>query len=280
VSYRQRHLFEAQPELAVTKTEDHWFDRKSVRVDPAALANLLVGFANADGGTVVIGVEKDGEVTGIDAYTEHVNTLRRTAIDFTSPPVRHTADVLPCTTSRGRPDHLLVIEVHPSDQLHRNHRGEVYRRIGDQTRRLGDEDARELAFDKGERPFDGLPVPDAALSDLDPLAVQAFAGAIGAGTDGERALRVRGLVTERDGRPAVTWGALLLFGTHPQSFLPGATIRILRYEGLRPQPGTRSNLVFDRRVDGPLPAQIEAARQVMLNQLRQVTRLTRRAGSS
>lgn len=38
-----------------TKKEDQVFDRKSARKDAKGLSNHIVAFANADGGTLVIG---------------------------------------------------------------------------------------------------------------------------------------------------------------------------------------------------------------------------------
>lgn len=46
------------------QTETQLFDRKSIRVDSRALANLIIAFANADGGDAVIGIEDNGVVTG------------------------------------------------------------------------------------------------------------------------------------------------------------------------------------------------------------------------
>lgn len=247
VRYRLIQRLREQQELLTTKPEDHWFERKSIKIEPSALANVLVGFANADGGTIVIGVEQDGTVTGIGHASDQVSRLRQAALNYTQPPVRHIVEELPCLNSFNESDHVLVIEVHPSEQLHRNSRGEVYRRVGDQTRKLSEEEARELSFDKGERVFDGLPVREMALDDLDPGALHKFARAIGAGDDIERALRVRGLLIRRNGQEFLTWGAVLMFANDPQRVLPGAFLRILRYEGLRPRPGARSNLVFDRR---------------------------------
>lgn len=40
-----------------TKKEDQTYDRKSARKDPKGLSNHIVAFANADGGTLVIGIE-------------------------------------------------------------------------------------------------------------------------------------------------------------------------------------------------------------------------------
>jgi ATP-dependent DNA helicase RecG len=45
-------------------SEDQWFERKSGRIKPSDLAKVLVGFANADGGLVVIGLH-NGLVEGI-----------------------------------------------------------------------------------------------------------------------------------------------------------------------------------------------------------------------
>ena len=65
--------------------EDQWFDRKSVRVSPKDLGPPLTAFANAEGGTVVIGLH-DGQVEGCRRYPEKMNSFRQAAIDFTVPP--------------------------------------------------------------------------------------------------------------------------------------------------------------------------------------------------
>ena len=37
-------------------TEGQSFDRKSILIEPKALANIIVAMANADGGTIAIGI--------------------------------------------------------------------------------------------------------------------------------------------------------------------------------------------------------------------------------
>ena len=44
------------PALAALN-EDQWFERKSARIQARDLADWLVGFANADGGTIVVGLQ-------------------------------------------------------------------------------------------------------------------------------------------------------------------------------------------------------------------------------
>lgn len=271
--YQQRHLFKANPPLMATKGEDQWFDRKSARIAPAALADVMIGFANAEGGTILVGVEDDGRITGLGNDVSRLNGLQQAAIDFTEPLVRHATDTISCETDSGATGEVLAIEIPPSDRVHRNRRGDVFLRFGDQTRRLGPDEIRELTFDKGEHPFDATPAPGASMGDLAEGALASFAERIGTPGDPRRALRVRHLLTDREHTERVTWGALLLFGRTPEAALPQAYLRFLRYEGTEPQTGTRLNLVFDRRIEGSLPEQIERAQEVMVNQVRQITRL-------
>lgn len=272
--YRQRQLLENAPDLAWSKSEDQWFDRKSVKIKADDLAVHLIGFANAEGGTIVVGIEKDGTVTGIDGHDDHVNRLRQCAIDFTTPPVAHTVSELDCIDHRGNPNHLLVFEIDPSEKVHRTTRGDVLQRIGDQTRRLNEESSRELAFSKGEMLFDESPVPGVTLEDLDESAIQRYVDAVGGERD--RVLRSRGFI-KSDGA-SVTWAGVLMFGLIPQAHLPNASIRILRFDGVRATTGRGLNVSFDRRVEGTLSAQVAEAAQIMGSLLRELTWLDERTG--
>ena len=43
-------------EEVLSKDEKQIFDRKSIRINPADLSDTICAFANADGGTVAIGI--------------------------------------------------------------------------------------------------------------------------------------------------------------------------------------------------------------------------------
>lgn len=45
-----------------TKTERQQFDRKSARIEATAIATPMIAFANADGGTLAVGIEDHGEM--------------------------------------------------------------------------------------------------------------------------------------------------------------------------------------------------------------------------
>lgn len=277
VTYQQRHLFEADISVAITKPEDQWFDRKSGRIAASDLANELIGFANADGGTLVVGIEA-GHVVGIDIRGDRINELRQAALDHTTPPVRHTVGTLKFPNTGGVPVTVLVFEIHPSEFVHRNQRGEVYLRVGDETRRLPSEAARELEYDKGVVQYDGSPFLAADSSDLDETDIERFRAAVSTSLEGATLLRARGLILDRDGKTVVTPAALLLFGHLPQRFFPNAYVRFVRYSGTSIGTGRDLNIVLDRRLEGTLPEQIESAFRLIESQLREFTMLDDRTG--
>ena len=60
-----------------TKKEDQVFDRKSARKDAKGLSNHIVAFANADGGTLVIGIEDNGDISTIYSVSLLITALLR-----------------------------------------------------------------------------------------------------------------------------------------------------------------------------------------------------------
>jgi ATP-dependent DNA helicase RecG len=242
--------------LLLAAHEDQWFDRKSARIKPRALADALVAFANADGGTVVVGLS-EGVVEGTDQLGDRRNALLQSAVDFTVPPVRARAELVPCVRTDGRADHLLVFDVSPSDGVvHANTRDEVFLRIGDETRRLTFAQRQELAFDRGHETYEARPIKASSVADTDHELVAAYVESVG-GRDVDRVLRARGLLA--DGQ--LTVAGALLFAAHPQAWLPEAFVRVLRYRGRERGSGARQQLTRDQRFEGPLPEVIAGARR-------------------
>ena len=54
-----------------TTTEKQSFDRKSAKIEATAIATPMIAFANADGGLLAVGIEDNGEITGIDDYAKN-----------------------------------------------------------------------------------------------------------------------------------------------------------------------------------------------------------------
>ena len=86
--------------------EKQIFDRKSILIKPVDLSDTICAFANADGGTIAIGIsDKKRRIEGVDRHTEHLNDILRTPIDFCNPTVPVRTEMVECVNSDGEPDH-------------------------------------------------------------------------------------------------------------------------------------------------------------------------------
>lgn len=233
--------------------EGQWFDRKSVRTEPRKLAESLVAFANADGGTIVIGLG-NGKVEGVDDHPKRLNDLMQAAVDFTEPTVPIRSRLYDCVRVDGAGDHLLVIEIPPGRTVYATHKDEAYLRIGDENRKLSFAQRRELFYDKSQSSFESEPT-GLGLHDLDHELLNAYAASLDA-PDPLRLLEARELAI--DGQ--LTVAGALLFAEHPQRALPSAQLRVSRFQGTRRESGARQNLISDERLEGPIPALLDAAR--------------------
>lgn len=243
--------------------EDQWFDRKSGRISGKDLADSLVAFANAEGGVVVVGL-RDGTVEGIRrARGGRLAEWQQAALDFTMPAVPCRTRLVDCVNDAGDHDHLLVLDIETSQQVHANRRDEVYLRVGDENRRLSFTQRQELMYDKGQSTYESTVVPGAVYSDLDPEVLGAYADAL-QHPDPQRLLAARGLLT-RNNEPTIA--AVLLFAFEPQRWFPEASVRVLRYRGTERGTGARQQLLHDQRIDGPIPLQLRVARKDIFGQL-------------
>ena len=252
-----------------SRSEDQWFDRKGIKIEATKLATHLIGFANADGGRIALGIV-NGEIEGINAFPNQLNAIRQASIDFCLPPVRHTIHELECTNKNGQPDRILVLDIEASETIHRNQAKECYLRVGDETRRLGPKEEQELAFDKGESVFDKSLVPELTLEDLDMNAIRVYAQESGV-VDPARIIRSRGLYVQGQTRQGVTQAGWLLFGKEPPIWCYS---RYLHYAGTTVETGPRSNLVENIYMEGAIPQLIEQARTLIAEKIGTISRLT------
>lgn len=209
----------------LTLRESQWLERKSNRIAPRDLANELIGFANADGGLVIVGLH-DGTVEGESATPGRLDAQMQANIDFCHPPVPARYRLVECIDSQGERNDLLVFEVDSSDVVHSNQKDEVFLRVGDENRRLGFAQRQELLYDKGQASYEARPLGGASIDLLDERLLSEYASAIKA-PDPLRLLRARGLATETE----LTIAGCLLFADAPQACFPEAFVRVLRYRG-------------------------------------------------
>ena len=156
------------------------FDRKSINIEPKALAIPLVAFANADGGTIAVGIsDKTRRIEGVDFEVQKYNELLRVPFDFCNPTIPVQIEKVPCVDYQGRKNHVLLIHIEPSPQVHTNQADEAYLRVGDKSKLLKFDERLQLTYDKGERHFEDKIVPDAGIDDINLDLVKNYIDKIG-----------------------------------------------------------------------------------------------------
>ena len=238
-------------------TEFQVFDRKSARIDAKALAVLLIAFANADGGTAAVGVENNGEITGVDGMQEHINELLRAGLDYCVPSILTTHEYMDVTDSKGQKNHIILMRVAPSMKVHANQADEVFYRVGDKSKKLTFAQRTQLMYAKGERFFENAPVHDARMEDLDLGLVEDYIKRLDYGKGVDAFIKENGFLTRVEDfrgeqREYLTSAAVLLFGKNPQRFFQRAQVRVIRYEGTEAKVGTEMNVVKDVVFTGPI----------------------------
>ena len=251
------------------------FDRKSVNIAPKVLAIPIIAFANADGGTVAIGIsDKTRRIEGVDYDIQKLNELLRVPFDFCVPTVKVEIEKVQCIDFKGRENHVLLMHIEPSMEVHANQADEVFMRVGDKSKKLAFEERMQLMYDKGERFFEDKPVPEADIEDIDLAFVEKYIAQIGYSKTAMEYLREnKGFIKEKNGKVQISSAAILLFGKNPQLYFPRARVRFIRYEGTEERVGTQMNVIKDVIFEGNILKMITDAVAYLDTQIKEKTYL-------
>jgi ATP-dependent DNA helicase RecG len=235
-------------------------------IDVDQLAETLVAFANSDGGTIVAGVDTDGTINA-DLIFEDVQDALGLALSQCRPGVRTEWE-----HSEVRGGTVIAIRIPRSNELHSLEDGRVLIRSGAENRPLGGAEIRHLAATKSSGDFEVEEASGATFDDLDPEIIAEYRI--------KRAERQRRPVAEDDvglltgigalteeGTPTVT--GMLLFGRDTLSLLPQSGLIFVRFAGTELRgPGGLPGYSRREEIAGPLPRMIEAAWQVVWEEMR------------
>jgi len=258
----QTLLGDIESDLAERKESLRGDSPQTAREAVCAFANDLPDHRRA--GVVFIGVDDGGTPVGLPVTDELLRQLAdmKTDGNIVPPPTLTVGK----RTLKGR--EVAVVTVEPSDSPPVRYRGRIWIRIGPRRGIASAQDERILNEKRRYRdvPFDARPVPTATLGDLSRRAfeeeylVSAFAGDVLAANDRSYQQRLAStkMVASAD-EPTPTVLGLLVLGTQPRDFLPGAYVQFLRVAGRELADPIVDELVIDgpvadllRRVDDKL----------------------------
>lgn len=269
-------------EYLTTENENKIFDRKSAKVKVSDIAPLISAFANAEGGTIAIGVsDKTRQIEGINKYgAQKINDFISAPKDFCKPMPRYKEEFLDVVNVDGEKDRILLLHIDLSvDQVIRISNDSTYLRIGDRTKELRGDDLRNLEYSKSMRHYEDECSMDAEFEDLDTELLEQYRNKINAQNDPfEQILAARGFIKKQSGKMRLTNAAVLLFAKNIQQFYPNCRVRFVRYDGTSADVGTRLNVTKDVNIEQPLLKIIDKAQEFISTQLREFTALDGKTG--
>lgn len=264
-------------EYMQTEHENKYFDRKSAKIKPSDLAPLISAFANAEGGTIVIGIsDKTLEIEGIHQYgMDKANEFIAIPKNGCKPMPQYNEEFLDVINSKGEEDQLLLLHIQPCvDQIVRTTNDSTYLRIGDKTKELKGDDLRNLEYAKSTRHFEDEINRDASIEDLDEELISEYKEKLDAShLPTEQVLKARAFIKSQDGNNYLTNAAVLLFAKNITQFYPNCRIRFVRYDGNSAQVGTRMNIIKDKTIECNILKLIDETRLFISSQLREFTAL-------
>lgn len=251
------------------------FTRSTIR--PRDFAEKLVGFLNGDGGIILVGVEDDGKITGIDLEPSKREKFEKTVLETCeprdpSPPVHF----IPAKVDGAQ---LLIAIVQPGRTVYHT-RGITFKRELDpklskpRNRRLSPQEQSDLVQSRGQVSFEAIFEQRASESDLDDVLIERYISQRAPGQDWRELFYNEGLVELRQRRLIPTNACLLLFGKNPSKYLDRCDIDFARYEGTQAKVGRELNVVKRQHFSGPLPKVIEEAVAFVRGQIRTRSPLT------
>lgn len=243
------------------------FKRDDVR--PEKIAEEMAALLNLEGGHILLGVEKDGTVSGLTRdparAEEWVMEIARSHLSPPAIPYWETLEWEP-----GRIVGIVSLPADAPEKAYKAKRGSAWVtqvRVGTTTRDATREEEVRLYQQAGHFQYDRKPVPGTSFRDLDHRRLVNYFRDVrrqeypeeGDHESRKRLLVNTELMAEDRGRSIPSAGGLLLFGVRPQRYLPQAGITAVAY------PGTAKDYDAKERatIRGPAVALLSEAGEVV-----------------
>lgn len=194
------------------------------------LSDEIAAFANDEGGVILIGVDDDKEIVGIDS--ESLNKNEKTVIeicrDSIEPPVNIHTEKLSIDDKT-----ILKIEINRSLFVHKSANG-YFRRQGSSKREMPTEQLARLMQSRSQvriLPFDEQLVPDTHKDTLAKELYQRFIGQKVTGEEIESILFKRHLLVKENDIYRASVAGVLMCNQSPDEFIYNSFIHAVYYSG-------------------------------------------------
>ena len=223
--------------------------RRKVSLVAKDIGETLVAFANADGGTLIVGAEDDGIISGITYAEDDIEVLRKAPkthvhLDTPLPGVR--THVVPIQDKT-----VMVFEVQKGTRyIHLTSDGRCLQRKDTSTVPVASEQIQFERHEQLSREYDRQWTDGATMADLSQDVLARVAETVSPGLSLEKCLQSLGLAEFVAGSLRLRAAALLLFSTDIRKWHPRSEIRFLRIAGTELLTGADYNVLQDETHSG------------------------------
>ena len=251
--------------------EGQLFERKEVRIEnnnqidtlKEKIKQCISAFANSNraNGLVVLGIANDGTIKG----TQHVDEQKiNNILQVTWSLSNHTTQVqeVELPNSGGKRLYLLYTPWTPNAICETiGNFPQSWKRVGAQNLALTEPDREQLKRDKRIVDFEMSYCCPYDPDELDQDIVEEFKREFLASRDAQYddhstediLLNIGAIRKSENDEHMFTKAGYLFFTEYPRKYLPGAYVRVLRFEVNVEESGKRGVTTFDKDFDGPLP---------------------------
>lgn len=246
---------------------------KSVMRD---IARTLVAFANADGGELLIGVEDNGDVSGVphdagdldalmSAYVTHVHPDTPLPKPIVADPVIGGRRVVYFSIPKGQ------------DYVYLTAEGRCVKRIDRESVPVSAEQISNDRLEKESRAWDRSAEPRITIGDLNLDLIESVSGQIAYGVSVEKCLQYLDLAEYTPEGLRLNKAAAVLFAKDVRKWHAGCFVRIFTVRGNEKLSGDDYNVVKDDLVAGNIMQLVDEAWNRLVNALSTHTHLTETA---
>lgn len=231
------------------------FKRDDIR--PEQLAKEIVAFANVQGGRILLGVEDDGQFTGLK-QTEPQEWVLNVFRDKVYPQIIPFYEEVLVEENKRVAVITIASGISKPYVVRHNNREEVYIRMGDRSELATREQQLRFFESGGLLHVEVLPVAGTSLSNIDKSRLDYYLRAIIRdpeipNTDSEWIERLLGLglmAEDGMGNTVCSIAGLLCFGISPRRYLRQAGLRVMSFSGSDKEYQAQLDVVLDAPLVG------------------------------
>lgn len=248
-------------QILLQQGENNAVEFKSAGVSPDDLAKEIVAFANTLGGSILMGVEDDGTISGINNNIQVEEWVTNICRQNIIPPIQVVMQI-----EKENNLEVLHIEVPKGkDKPYQTNKNQYLVRVGSTNRIASHQELLRLFQQAGVFHFDATGVQKTTIADLNWSKLDKFFDQYGVDfskeSDKERLLINTDLMTSEG---EVTVAGLLVFGINPQKYLFNASISYAHFQG----NGLDDTLLDKQVIEGTLDYQIDTCLAVIKNNIK------------